>query len=329
MTISELLRQSNIDKLDAEVLLAFVLEKTREFVIAHPEDQVSKIQDTRYKQLVERRAAGKPVAYLVGHKEFYGLDFLVNEHVLVPRPDSELMVELALKCITHNSDDITHVIDVGTGSGCIAVSVKKQDTHSKIQMFATDVSAEALAIAKKNAKQHGVDIAFFQGNLLEPLLSSSHAMSCPSTMSSLPDLSFLRRQESHESKGSEDQRDPRLRRDDNACKGESTCKGNSICKNNNVIITANLPYLTQHQFNTAPSIQHEPHVALVANDGGLGLYKELLEQIKAIKQFTLFMEIDPSQTESLTACIKKQFPNGNVEVHKDLARHERVVALHI
>jgi release factor glutamine methyltransferase len=269
---------------ESELLLAHVLKKPREFLIAHPELNISKIQEIRYAYLSWKLRRGYPLAYLTGHREFYGLDFLVNKHTLVPRPETELMVELAAQAIKSHKLKVKScvLIDVGTGSGCIPISIQRtlNKKQGASECIAVDISKPALRIAKKNAKKHAVDITFLHGNLLQPL----------------------------------------------------TNQRSLITDHCSLIITANLPYLTQAQFDSEASIQKEPHSALVADDNGLALYKKLLQQIKLLianyrPSITLFMEIDPAQAKPLTSHCKEQFPHGTLETHKDLLGHNRIISL--
>lgn len=161
------LRSSDSPVLDSEVLLSFVIKKSKEFLLAHPEFSPTKKQISQFKKLITRRAKCEPIAYLVGHKEFYGFAFEVNKNILIPRPETELMVEKIL--VEINKQKKTVLIDVGTGSGCVPISVLKNT--KQIQCFAIDISQKALTIAKRNAKKHGVKIKFLRGNLLEPMVS--------------------------------------------------------------------------------------------------------------------------------------------------------------
>ena len=150
-------------RLDAELLLSHVLGVDPAYLIAHDEKKPGFFARRRFKKLVARRKKGEPVAYLRGHREFYGLDFQVNEHVLVPRPDTELLVEAALEVI--QPGDL--LLDVGTGSGCIPISILKR--VPELKAMATDISASALEVAKLNAKKHDVfsRMRFFHSNLLK------------------------------------------------------------------------------------------------------------------------------------------------------------------
>lgn len=152
-------------RLEAEVLLAHVLGQPRAWLLARPEISLVPDQRTAFDSSVARLASGEPLAYITGHRGFFGLDFLVNPDVLVPRPETELLVEYALR----STQNVSRAADIGAGAGCIAVSLAASLPGSKI--VATDISAAALAVAQANAVRHGVadQMEFFQGDLLEPL----------------------------------------------------------------------------------------------------------------------------------------------------------------
>jgi len=161
------LAQSALDnpRLDAEILLAHALGITRGQLHAHPQGQLSPTELASCRKLIERRAQREPVAYIVGHKEFYGLDLVVDSRVLIPRPETELLVEKAIEIGQRQSA----VADVGTGSGAIAISLA---VHlPQILVYATDASPAALEVAARNCLHHGVEdrVRLLQGHLLEPL----------------------------------------------------------------------------------------------------------------------------------------------------------------
>jgi release factor glutamine methyltransferase len=154
--------------LDAEVLLALTLKKPREFIYTYPEKKLSSSQINKLNGYVGRRLKGEPIAYIGNRKEFYGREFYVDKNVLIPRPETELLIEELLKIITSDAGRRPPVIaDIGTGSGCIAITLKK--CLPKTEIIATDISQLALNVAKKNAKKHRAKIRFFRGNLLAPL----------------------------------------------------------------------------------------------------------------------------------------------------------------
>lgn len=165
-------RVSNSPALDAEVILSFIIGKSREYLYAHPEKRISKKENDKFKKLINRRKKYEPIAYIIGRREFYGLSFKVNKNVLIPRPETELIIDEALG-IARSSDTLT-LIDIGTGSGCIPIAITKNLIHKYShkyvnQIFGIDISHEALKVAKKNARINGVDkyIKFLQGDLLE------------------------------------------------------------------------------------------------------------------------------------------------------------------
>lgn len=176
MTVKEALKSGSLNN---EVLLAHVLKKDRSWLFANPDHQLSRLQLTTYNLLLRGRSRGVPAAYLTGHKEFFGLDFRVTPATLIPRPETELLVERALSLLPSpgvgrdrgRGRTIENVIDVGTGSGCIIISLAKNIRNAKIKFLATDISKPALKIAKHNAIKHGVSkkIKFLQGNLLSGL----------------------------------------------------------------------------------------------------------------------------------------------------------------
>ena len=156
-TIFQLLNQAKLTlshfssspTLDAEILLAFVLEKERIYLHIHANQPVESEHYHYFWQLIERRKTGYPIAYIIGYREFWGLTFLVNSHVLIPRPETELLVELVLQ--HYPKDYPVNVVDLGTGSGAIALAIAKERPNWKIT--AVDISSEALAIAKINAEK--------------------------------------------------------------------------------------------------------------------------------------------------------------------------------
>ncbi len=277
MTVRELLQKGieilgKEQLLDAEILLAHLVNKDRTWMLAHPEMELGEKTAEGFQMLIERRKAGEPIAYIVGIKEFFGLDFKVDARVLVPRPETEMLVEMGLAELDKNPEST--VIDVGTGSGAIAISVAKNNPSARV--IAIDISSEALELAKENAARHEVinRIEFVKGNLVEPV-------------------------------------DFRV--------GE-------------YIILANLPYLSEEEYQAEPSIKAEPKGALVASEKGNALYRELFEQLKKLPEgvlWTLFAEFDPRHTEWMIAAAKEYFPAGKITIQKDIAGRERVLNIRL
>jgi len=155
-----LANSSDSPRLDAELLLGMALAKQRAWLYAHPESPLTGKQTDVFYALINQRATGRPMAHLTGVREFWSLEFAVDEHTLVPRPETELLVEQALACLPAGQP--LRVLDLGTGSGAIAVALATE--RPTINITATDRSGEALAMAKHNAAEHCPErIRFFEG----------------------------------------------------------------------------------------------------------------------------------------------------------------------
>lgn len=167
---------SDSARLDAEVILAYVLNKPVTFLLAHDDKNIGLKNLEKYKKLIEKRKKGIPVAYLTNRKEFFFLDFFVDEHVLIPRPDTEILVESVIEYLNKLRGSIFDfrfskflLLDVGTGSGCIPISVLKN--VEGITAIAADVCKNALKVAAKNVKKHGLEsrIKLIQSDLLKSI----------------------------------------------------------------------------------------------------------------------------------------------------------------
>ncbi|MFC2447331.1 MAG: peptide chain release factor N(5)-glutamine methyltransferase [Candidatus Nanoperiomorbus sp.] len=159
-------------RLDSELILAHVLRRSREWLLAHDTDTLTQSQQRQARQSLLQRTQRRPIAYLTGRRDFYGHSFLVNEQVLVPRPESEVI--LAILDELAQDHHLRTVLDVGTGSGCLAISVKL--THPDLAVSACDISKSALLVARRNAARllpSGQQIKFYQSDLLSGLPVSS------------------------------------------------------------------------------------------------------------------------------------------------------------
>jgi release factor glutamine methyltransferase len=163
------LEQSKIPnaRFDAEILLVHVLKCTRIDLYKSPDWIINPRAGKSFRKLIKRRCHDYPVAYIIGHAEFMSLDFKVSPAVLIPRPETEFVVEEALNIIKHNSFD--SVMDIGTGSGNIIISLAKLTANQRIKFWASDISPRALKVARTNARHHKVagQIKFVQGDLFE------------------------------------------------------------------------------------------------------------------------------------------------------------------
>lgn len=161
MTISEALRDARIDAREARILLAAATGFSAAALIASPERSLSADAAVRFTDFAARRQRGEPVAYIVGEKEFYGLPLAVNPAVLIPRPETELLVDLALE------REFASVADLGTGSGALALAIKKHRPQARV--VGVDASAAALAVARRNAAKLALQVDFRHGRWLDAI----------------------------------------------------------------------------------------------------------------------------------------------------------------
>ncbi len=292
-------------RLDAEVLLAFVLKTTRIDLYVRYDETPDDEQRARYRNLVKRRSLGEPVAYLVGKKEFFALDFEVDARVLIPRPETEELVSLVLESIkkqtkafsaefestSGNESDVVedsevvgtaqrklktalsgkwNLCDVGTGSGCIAVSLAKNLRES--QIVALDVSDEALEVARRNASNNGVEkqIEFYKSDLFDAV------------------------------------------------------KGTLFH-----LIVSNPPYVAENEYaELEPTVrQYEPRLALLGGASGAELPSRLVAQAPDFLASggKIFIELSPTTVNLVVAQMKQDSRWRDVEVARDMSKLERFV----
>ncbi len=170
---SEYLKSLNIPsaRLDSEVLLSFTLNKDRTYLYKNPESRIQNPELSKFKELIERRGKREPVSYITGEKEFWSLKFKITRDTLIPRPETEILVQAVLDIISGQWSVVSgqlNILDIGTGSGNIAVSIAKESPESHV--FTVDKSDSALSVAKENAIIHNVAgrITFLKGDLYIP-----------------------------------------------------------------------------------------------------------------------------------------------------------------
>ena len=157
---------SESPRLDAELLLCRVLDVSRSYLIAHPEDQLDDAAAARFENVLTRRRNGEPMAYIAGTREFWSLELMVTPATLIPRPDTETLVQQALLHLP--GDSTARVADLGTGSGAVALAIAHE--RPLCTVVATDISADALKVARQNARQLDIgNVEFIEGNWTEPL----------------------------------------------------------------------------------------------------------------------------------------------------------------
>lgn len=281
-------------RLEAEVLLMHLLGLSRAQLYSRWPESLNAAQESALEELVARRGRGEPLAYITAHREFFGLDLVVDRRVLIPRPETELLVESALAWLirSKSKDAPVHpglvevrsrqaqsgtprlIADVGTGSGAIAISLAFHCPDAIV--YATDVSAEALEVARCNAIRHRVEdrVIPLQGDLLAPL---------PEPVD---------------------------------------------------LLVANLPYVKEADLPrwcgaAQVELAWEPEVALVGGSDGLNLVRRLLDQALGYlwPGGALFMELGWGQGRQACELARSSFPEAQVSLHKDLAGLDRMVAI--
>ncbi|NQU83918.1 MAG: peptide chain release factor N(5)-glutamine methyltransferase [Parcubacteria group bacterium] len=289
-------RKLNSPVLDAEVLLSFILKKDKTFLFAHPEKKLTAKQLEKYKKIITRRAKHEPVAYITNDKEFYGLDFYVDKNVLIPRPETELIVDEAIKIIKDSKHKIL-LVDIGTGSGCVAVSIVK---NTKIKAVAIDYSKPALKIAKKNAEKHGVAsrIQFVYSNLLENIKLRNYENNEITKTIITANLPYLTTEQYKKLSPDIKKYEPR-----SALVGGKD--GLRYCRE--------LLRDVDSRLSLAGDL---PQVRRSWNDKG-----------RHGNDVIVLLEIDPHQAKPIKKIIKEILPKAEVEIKIDLAKRDRLVAI--
>ena len=241
-------------RLNAEVLLMFTLACDRAYLYAHAERELSAEEQARYQAALEERARGKPSQYITGHQEFWGLDFLVSPAVLIPRPETEHVIETVLELARELArppralERKPKIVDVGTGSGCIALALAKELPGAEI--VAVDISAAALEIARANAARLQLDqrVTFFESNLLSGLPAPS-SLSAPASLSASLGGKATRFED----------------------KGDSF----DFVVSNPPYVGSSAPEKVQREVR-----DFEPRVAVFAGESGLEVYRQLIPQAR-------------------------------------------------
>ena len=255
-------------RLDAEVLLAHALQCQRILLYTDLERPLDDEERQRYRALVAGRLERRPVAHLIGEREFWSRRFQVNEQVLVPRPETEHLVEQALAQLEGRVRP--RILDVGTGSGAIAVCLAAERPDATV--VATDLSASALEVARKNAAAHDVEIRFHEGDLFAALPVDEAPFD---------------------------------------------------------LVAANLPYIGfGERDDLAPELQHEPDLALFAEEGGLAVIRRLVTDAPArlVTGGGLLLEVGQGQTEQTAQLLEAAGFDDAPAVIADLAGIPRIVA---
>jgi len=294
--------------LAAELLLLHVLGRNRTWLYAHPEEILSDTEANRFLDLIARRVAGEPTQHLTGKQEFWGLEFEVTPDVLIPRPETEHVIEVALDRLAvrelranrppKSAGEGLQIADIGTGSGCIAISLAKELPAATF--VATDISPAALAVAKRNATRHAVAdrIEFSEANLLSPVGAQQAAPQPGKIQNSAPLGSHQSRITAHESRLFD-------------------------------LIASNPPYIGRREASTlAREVRdHEPHAALFGGEEGHELYADLItESAKHLKPGgILVLELGHNSLPAVQPLLDTTAWT-NIGVTNDLAGIPRVLA---
>jgi release factor glutamine methyltransferase len=286
------LRKSRVESpmLDAEILLAHALGVNKVRLFSHSNDKIKTHLLEKFQISVDRRASREPIAYIIGEKEFYGRLFNVNPSVLIPRPETETLIDESLAILKTTDSDTTLLCDIGTGSGAIVITLASE---TQLSAIAIDIDDGAIQTAKENSCKNGTQnlIDFRIGNLAAPLINifkTIHANKSIKTSSVYPykhllitaNLPYLKEQKI-------DNLQPEVR-------------------------------------------NFEPRVALVSGEDGLDAYRELFTQLRSSRKSlprktTVIIEIDPDQTTQVVNMISIAFPDAKTEIKKDLRGDDRVV----
>jgi release factor glutamine methyltransferase len=292
------LRGANVPShtLAAELLLMHVLGRDRAWLYAHPEEPLDAPTAEHFFALIARRAAGEPTQYLTGKQEFWGLEFEVTPAVLIPRPETEHVIEVALERLGARGIKINmktgaptpplRIADVGTGSGCVAVALAHELPHA--ELFATDISPDALEVARRNAARHGVAVRvhFVECDLLTALPLSAENTT-PASAHDAAEAQFD-------------------------------------------LIASNPPYVARDEADTlAREVRdYEPHAALFGGADGLEIYARLIKQAgwRLRGGGILVLELGYNSAERVRALLAAERRWVNISVTNDLAGIPRVLA---
>ena len=285
--------------LAAELLLMHTLGCDRTWLYSHPEEELDAATRDTYFSLIARRASGLPTQHLTGHQEFWGLDFEVTRDVLIPRPETEHVIEVALQRLEIDEagaasprDAEIRIADVGTGSGCIAIALANE--LPKAHFVATDISAAALEVARRNAARHGVAarIEFVECSLLDRLLPESQVSE--------------RSRSNHPSRSLQASESPLFN-----------------------VVVSNPPYVSRNEAATlAREVrEHEPEAALFGGETGTEMYAPLITQAAAVLMpgGILVLELGYNAAEEVSRLLQAR-EWSEVSISSDLAGINRVAS---
>jgi release factor glutamine methyltransferase len=277
-------------ELAAELLLIHATRRDRTWLYAHSTDPLDNAQIETYLALIARRAAGEPTQYITGKQEFWSLELEVTPAVLIPRPETEHLIEVAIERLAEKRNVPLRIADVGTGSGCIAIALAMEFPNANIT--ATDISTEALKVAQRNAARHEVSkrIEFTEADLLQARVPQEQSSHSPLDTS-------------HYAFASQKLFD---------------------------VIISNPPYIAPHEAKSLPREvrDHEPSQALFAGPKGTEIYERLIAQAekKLKNNGLLILELGYNSEESVSKLLRERSGWKGLQIKKDLAGIVRVIS---
>ncbi|WP_345241914.1 peptide chain release factor N(5)-glutamine methyltransferase [Pontibacillus salipaludis] len=267
--LTEYNRETNV----ADLLLMHHLQCGRAQLLANARDEVDEEFFNKFQRDIHIHAEeGVPVQHLIGHEEFYGREFIVNQHVLIPRPETEELIVAVTEHLKKKAwlERKLNMVDVGTGSGIIAITLALELTD--VEMRAVDLSSDALHVAKQNAATHKADVCFYEGSFLEPIMEYGDKMD---------------------------------------------------------VIVSNPPYIPESDRSSLSDVvvNHDPELALFAEDNGLAAYRAIVSQVPHVKaeEALLAFEIGHNQGEAVSTIITETFPDATISVLQDINQKDRII----
>ena len=282
---------SETPALDAQVLLAHITGKTRAWILAHPELKLTPSEEEKLNNALTKLKNNIPLPYVIGHWEFFGLEFHVSDAVLIPRPETEELVELALNWL--HANNAHRILDIGAGSGCIPISLARNARD--LSLVGVDISSPALDIARQNAQKHakihhkGTESTIFFSDATREIWqigTSTLQLLQSDLFANLPLTTFD-------------------------------------------LILANLPYIPTHTLKTLNVYRSEPTLALDGGTDGFTLIRQLLKDAPRYlaPQGAVILEIDSSHGEDALALANEFFPRAKKKLLQDLSGRDRFIII--
>ncbi|MFA7253679.1 MAG: peptide chain release factor N(5)-glutamine methyltransferase [Patescibacteria group bacterium] len=310
-------------ELDVQVLLSYATSKDKTFLLSHPEFEPSKSQINKFQKLLKKRQNNVPIVYLTGKKEFFGYEFLVTPDVLIPRPESEFLVEQAVEVLQKKLKIVNcklKILDLGTGSGCLIISLAKKldelyELSNFINLYASDISAKALKMARKNAKK-----LLFEARGRE-LSNQAGSRLCSNNTIKFIHSDLFQNHQLHKKPASPSGGfDLIIANLPYVPKLVSKCEYKVL---SNELETHNTKYIIHN------TVKFEPQNAIFADDNGSEIIKRFLAQARnhLAEDGTILIELDPRNAMEIEKFSHYHYPTAKIELKKDLAGLDRYLTI--